>query len=77
MARSSSGASLRSIRPRSRRPSPPPLAGEPEGTVVRSIYDLKDDSLKQCFAVDEDRPKAVESKSGTGHSNSVFERVKE
>jgi uncharacterized protein (TIGR03067 family) len=53
------------------------LAGEEEGTVVRSIYELKEDSLKHCFAVGEDRPKAFESKSGSGHTNSVFKRVKE
>src|SRR6516225_7422861 len=34
------------------------LAGDQEGTVVRSIYELKGDSLKHCFAVDRDRPKA-------------------
>ena len=51
------------------------LAGEQEGTVVRSIYELKDDSLKHCFAVGKDRPKAFESKSGSGHTNSVFKRV--
>jgi uncharacterized protein (TIGR03067 family) len=51
------------------------LAGEQEGTVVRSIYELKEDSLKHCFAVDKDRPKAFESKSGSGYTNSVFKRV--
>jgi uncharacterized protein (TIGR03067 family) len=52
------------------------LAGDQEGTVVRSIYELKGDSLKHCFAVDRDRPKAFESKSGSGYTNSVFKRVK-
>jgi uncharacterized protein (TIGR03067 family) len=51
------------------------LAGDQEGTVVRSIYELKEDSLKHCFAVDKDRPKAFESKSGSGHINSVFKRM--
>jgi uncharacterized protein (TIGR03067 family) len=51
------------------------LAGDQEGTVVRSIYELKEDSLKHCFAVGKDRPKAFESKSGSGYTNSVFKRV--
>ena len=51
------------------------LAGDEEGTVVRSIYELKENSLKHCFAVGNDRPKAFESKSGSGHTNSVFKRV--
>jgi hypothetical protein len=42
--------------------------------VVRSIYELKADSLKNCFAVGKDRPKAFESKSGSGHTNSVLKR---
>jgi uncharacterized protein (TIGR03067 family) len=53
------------------------LGGDLEGTVVSSIYELKEDSLKHCFAVGKDRPKAFESKSGSGHTNSVFKRVKE
>ena len=51
------------------------LAGDQEGTVVRSIYELKGDSLKHCFAVGKDRPKAFESKSGSGYTNSVFKRA--
>ena len=50
------------------------LAGDQEGTV-RSIYELKEDSLKHCFAVNTDRPKAFESKSGSGYTNSVFKRM--
>jgi uncharacterized protein (TIGR03067 family) len=51
------------------------LAGDQEGMVVRSIYELKEDSLKHCFAVDKDRPKTFESKSGSGYINSVFKRA--
>jgi uncharacterized protein (TIGR03067 family) len=51
------------------------LTGDQEGTVVRSIYELKGDSLKHCYAVDKDRPEAFESKPGSGHTNSVFKRV--
>jgi uncharacterized protein (TIGR03067 family) len=53
------------------------LAGEQEGTVVRSIYEVNGDTLKHCFTVGEDRPKAFESKPGSGCTNSVFKRVKE
>ena len=51
------------------------LTGDQEGMVVKSIYELKEDSLKHCFAVGQDRPKAFESKSGSGYTNSVFKRV--
>jgi uncharacterized protein (TIGR03067 family) len=51
------------------------LAGDQEGTVVLSIYELKEDSLKHCFAVGKDRPTAFESKSGSGYTNSVFKRA--
>ena len=53
------------------------LTGEQEGTVVRSIYEVNDDTLKHCFAVGEDRPKTFESKPGSRCTNSVFKRVKE
>jgi uncharacterized protein (TIGR03067 family) len=52
------------------------LSGDQEGTVVRSIYELKEDSLKHCFTVNKDRPEAFESKSGSGVTNSIFKRVK-
>jgi uncharacterized protein (TIGR03067 family) len=53
------------------------LAGEQEGTVVHSIYEVNDDTLKHCFTVGEDRPKTFESKPGSRCTNSVFKRVKE
>ena len=53
------------------------LAGEQEGTVVRSIYEVNGDTLKHCFTVGEDRPKTFESKPGSRCTNSVFKRVKE
>jgi uncharacterized protein (TIGR03067 family) len=51
------------------------LAGDQEGTMVLSIYELKGDSLAHCFTVGKDRPTAFESKSGSGAINSVFKRV--
>lgn len=53
------------------------LAGDQEGTIVRSIYEVEGDTLKHCFAVGEDRPKEFASKPGSRHTNSVFKRVKE
>ena len=53
------------------------LAGEQEGMVVRSIYEVNGDTLKHCFTVGEDRPKTFESKPGSRCTNSVFKRVKE
>jgi uncharacterized protein (TIGR03067 family) len=53
------------------------VAGEQEGTVVRSIYEVNGDMLKHCFTVGEDRPKTFESKPGSRCTNSVFKRVKE
>jgi hypothetical protein len=35
------------------------------------------DTLKHCFTVGEDRPKAFESKPGSRYTNSGFKRVKE
>ena len=53
------------------------LAGEQEGIIVRSIYEVNGDTLKHCFTVGEDRPKTFESKPGSRCTNSVFKRVKE
>jgi uncharacterized protein (TIGR03067 family) len=53
------------------------LAGQQEGTVVRSIYEVNGDTLKHCFTVNGDRPETFESKPGSRCTNSVFKRVKE
>jgi uncharacterized protein (TIGR03067 family) len=53
------------------------LAGEQEGIIVRSIYEVNGDTLKHCFTVGEERPKTFESKPGSRCTNSVFKRVKE
>jgi uncharacterized protein (TIGR03067 family) len=49
---------------------------ENKGKEVRGIYELKGDSFRLCFAVENDRPTAFESKEGSGQTYSQFVRAK-
>jgi uncharacterized protein (TIGR03067 family) len=52
-----------------------PKAGEDAGKTLKGIYELKDDSLKICFAKpDVERPKEI--KAAEGVIFATFERVK-
>lgn len=50
--------------------------GEHKGKVVRAIYELDGDTLKQCWAVERERPRAFDPKPGPGVNYSVYKRVK-
>jgi uncharacterized protein (TIGR03067 family) len=50
--------------------------GEQKGKIVRAIYELDGDTLKQCWAVDGDRPRAFDPKPEPGVNYSVYKRVK-
>jgi uncharacterized protein (TIGR03067 family) len=50
--------------------------GEHKGKIVRAIYELDGDTLKQCWAVERERPRAFDPKPGPGVNYSVYERVK-
>ncbi len=50
--------------------------GEHKGKVVRAIYELDGDSLKQCWAVEAERPREFDPKPGPGVNYSVYKRVK-
>jgi uncharacterized protein (TIGR03067 family) len=50
--------------------------GEQKGKVVRAIYELDGDTLKQCWAVESERPRAFDPKPNPGINYSVYKRVK-
>jgi hypothetical protein len=43
---------------------------------VRAIYELDGDTLKQCWVVERERPRAFDPKPGPGVNYSVYKRVK-
>jgi uncharacterized protein (TIGR03067 family) len=49
--------------------------GAQKGKVVRAIYKLDGDTLKQCWTVERDRPRAFDPKPGPGINYSVYKRV--
>jgi uncharacterized protein (TIGR03067 family) len=50
--------------------------GEQKGKTVRAIYELDGDTLKQCWAVKGERPRAFDPKPEPGVNYSVYKRVK-
>jgi uncharacterized protein (TIGR03067 family) len=54
------------------------LTGEADqkGKVVRAIYELEDDTLKQCWVIEGERPRRFDPKPGPGVNYSVYKRVK-
>ncbi len=50
--------------------------GDQKGNIVRAIYELDGDSLKQSWAVERERPRAIDPKPGPGANYSVYKRVK-
>jgi uncharacterized protein (TIGR03067 family) len=50
--------------------------GEQKGKVVRAIYELDGDALKQCWAVESERPRVFDPKPNPGINYSVYKRVK-
>jgi uncharacterized protein (TIGR03067 family) len=50
--------------------------GDQKGKIVRAIYELDGNSLKQCWAVERDRPRAIDPKPEPGANYSVYKRVK-
>ncbi len=50
--------------------------GEQKGKTVRAIYELDGDTLKQCWAVEGERPRAFDPKPDPGVNYSVYKRVK-
>jgi uncharacterized protein (TIGR03067 family) len=51
-------------------------AGDQKGKMVRAIYELDGDTLKQCWVVEGERPRAFDPKPGPGVNYSVYKRVK-
>ena len=50
--------------------------GDQKGKVVRAIYELDGDTLKQCWAVERERPRTFDPKPESGINYSVYKRVK-
>jgi uncharacterized protein (TIGR03067 family) len=50
--------------------------GDAKGKVVRAIYEVDGDTLKQCWAVEGERPRAFDPKPAPGVNYSVYKRVK-
>jgi uncharacterized protein (TIGR03067 family) len=50
--------------------------GDQKGKIVRAIYELDGDTLKQCWAVERERPREFDPKPGPGVNYSVYKRVK-
>ncbi len=50
--------------------------GDHKGKIVRAIYELDGDSLKQCWVVESERPRAFDPKPGPGVNYSVYKRMK-
>jgi uncharacterized protein (TIGR03067 family) len=49
---------------------------EHKGKIVRAIYELDGDTLKQCWAVERERPRAFDPQPAPGINYSVYKRVK-
>jgi uncharacterized protein (TIGR03067 family) len=49
---------------------------EHKGKIVRAIYELDGDTLKQCWVVEGERPRAFDPQPGPGINYSVYKRVK-
>ena len=43
---------------------------------MRAIYELDGDTLKQCWAVENERPQKLDPKPSPGINYSVYKRVK-
>ena len=50
--------------------------GEQKGKIVRAIYELDGDTLKQCWVVEGERPRVFDPKPNPGINYSVYKRVK-
>jgi len=50
--------------------------GDQKGKVVRAIYQLEGDTLKQCWTVERERPQAFDTQPGPGINFSVYKREK-
>ncbi len=50
--------------------------GEHKGKIVRALYELDGDTLKQSWVVERERPKALDPKPPPGVNYSVYKRVK-
>jgi uncharacterized protein (TIGR03067 family) len=50
--------------------------GDQKGKVVRAIYELDGDTLKECWVIERERPRAFDPKPGPGVNYSVYKRVK-
>jgi uncharacterized protein (TIGR03067 family) len=50
--------------------------GDQKGKVVRALYELDGDTLKQCWAIERERPRTLDPKPGPGINYSVYKRVK-
>jgi len=50
--------------------------GDHKGKVVRAIYELDGDTLKQSWVVEQERPRAFDTKPGPGTNYSVYKRVR-
>jgi uncharacterized protein (TIGR03067 family) len=50
--------------------------GDHKGKIVRAIYELDGDALKQCWAVERERPRAFDPRPEPGINYSVYKRVK-
>jgi uncharacterized protein (TIGR03067 family) len=49
---------------------------EQKGKIVRAIYELDGDTLRQCWAVERERPRVFDPKPNPGINYSVYKRVK-
>ena len=50
--------------------------GEQKGKIVRAIYELDGDTLKQSWVVERERPRALDPKPEPGVNYSVYKRMK-
>ena len=50
--------------------------GDQKGKVVRAIYEFDEDTLKQCWSVERERPRAFDPKPEPGINYSAYKRVK-
>jgi uncharacterized protein (TIGR03067 family) len=50
--------------------------GEHKGKIVRAIYELDGGTLKQCWAVEDERPRAFDAKPDPGVNYSLYKRAK-
>ena len=50
--------------------------GDYKGKIVRAIYEMDGDTLKQCWVVEGERPRAFDPKPEPGVNYSIYKRVK-